>query len=295
MALPITRQTLEYWERIFACDGNERPVRELAEIVVLESLGLEWFDRFTNYLARRKDLQDLPSDLANLERTISMVRIGHAIYLLQSCEGFVDRIDDFSTEPDVEASFFELNLASLFVANGHTVRFVKPTGRKEQDYDLDVLVGSEWVAVEAKTRRDGPLKDAKTIRNALKKARSQLPVDRPGVVGIWIASEFDGRSLGEHAIQAIEQEIHDFLHRTSRVNKVVVLRHTWEGDPPSCRTNVIEIGKCSHCRSLDARKWLDQKHLIYDVTELTQRGMKTAFPSYAPKYGDLFGQPLFPA
>ncbi|HWX65424.1 MAG TPA: hypothetical protein VNZ27_03250 [Rhodanobacter sp.] len=289
MTIPITQQALEHWEEFFIKRGVEIPIFQLAEIVVLEALGLDWFDRFERYLTERKDLRELPGDLADRERAVSRVRIGHMIYLLQSCDGFVDRIEEFRTA-EIEASFFELNFASLFVQNGYTVRFVKPSGRKQEDYDFDVLVDHKWIAVEAKTRRNGPLKDANTIRNALKKARSQLPVDRPGVIGISIASEYEGHNLGEHAIQVIEQEIHEFLHKTSRVNKVIVFRHTWGGQPPACRTNVNEIGKCVHCKSIPARKWTDRQFLISDVSELEQRGTGTAFPSFAPKYGYLLGR-----
>jgi hypothetical protein len=289
MTIPITLHTLEHWEALFIEQGVEIPVFQLADIIVLEALGLEWFDRFTRYLAERKDLQGLPGDLADRERAVSRLRMGHMIYLLQSCDGFVDRIEEFRSQPEVEAPFFELSLASLFVQNGYTIRFVKPSGRKQEDYDFDVLVDEEWIAVEAKTRRNGPLKDASTIRNALKKARLQLPVDRPGVIGIAIASEYEGHTSGEHAIQAIEQEIHKFLHKTSRVNKVIILRHTWEGLPLACRTNVNEIGKCVHCKSTPARKWMDRQFLISDVSELKRRGGETAFPSFAPKYAYLLG------
>lgn len=288
MTILVTQQTLDCWDSFFKEKGVDVPIIQLADIVVLETLGLDWFDRFERYLGDRRDLRELPSELADRERAVSRVRIGHMIYLLQSCEGFVDRIEEFRTA-EIEASFFELNMASLFVQNGYTVRFVKPSGRKQEDYDFDVLVDHEWIAVEVKTRRNGPLRDANTIRNALKKARSQLPIDRPGVIGISIASEYEGHNLGEHAIQLMEQEIHDFLHKTSRVNKVIVLRHTWQGDPPACRTNVNEVGKCVDCKSIPARKWIDRHFLISDVAELEQQGAACAFPSFAPKYGYLLG------
>lgn len=286
MTIPITQETLEYWDAYFINLGLNTPIFQLAKIVVCEALGPDWFERFSDYLSQRKDLQALPQDLADHERAISQIRIGHLIYLLQSCEGFVDRIADFRNA-EIEASFFELSLAAIFVQNGYKLRFVKPCGRKQEDYDFDVCVDHKWIAVEAKTRRNGPIKNTSTIRNALKKARSQLPIDRPGVIGISIASEFDGSSLGKHSIQTIEEEIHEFLHKTSRVNKVIVFYHTWSGQPPVCRTIFHEIGKCVLCKSIPARERIERQYLISSVSELEQKGTVTVFPSFAPQYSYL--------
>lgn len=286
MTLPITQQTLEYWDAYFINHGIKTPIFQLAEIVVLEALGPDWFERFLHYLSERKDLQVLPLDLADHERAISQMRIGHLIYLLQFCDGFVDRIEDIRNA-EIEASFFELSLAAIFVQNGYKLRFVKPSGRKQEDYDFDVSVDHKWIAVEAKTRRNGPIENASTIRNALKKARSQLPIDRPGVIGISIASEYDGCRLGKHSIHTIEQEIHEFLHKTSRVNKVIVFYHIWSGQPPVCRTIFHEIGKCVLCKSIPARESIERKYLISNVSELEQKGTVTVFPSFAPQYAYL--------
>lgn len=284
---PIERSTIENWKAFFLAQGISIPIFELATIVVLEAFGPEWHERFSRYLEERADLRALSGDVADRERAICWIRIAHMIHALQKCDGFAEWIDGMRNH-EVEAAFFELGLATLMVQNGYELRFVKPTGVKGQDYDFDVRIGDQWIAVEAKTRRRGPIKDAATIRNALNKARSQLAVDRPGVIGIALASEYENQALDGHVLHVIQDAIHAFLEKTTRVSKVVVFWHHWQGQPPACRTMVHEVGKCIECRSLPSSQWIDRRFLIDDAEALALRAGRVPFPSFAPEYAGHF-------
>ena len=100
-----------------------------------------------------------------------IVKLGHMLYALRTCQGFIAFIGSLKTR-SLAPTFFELWVANILFTNGYEVTFVETTGVKGSDYDLIASRNGGDLYIEAKSRRDGSILDKHTLTNALTKARS---------------------------------------------------------------------------------------------------------------------------
>jgi hypothetical protein len=202
---------------------------------------------------------------------------------MRNCDGLSDRLDTMQSK-DIEAVIFEIYIGSLLFQKGYPTKFVKPSGKKGHDYDYEIQVDGVWVAVEVKTRRKGPLKDHTTLRNALSEARGQLPINKPTMIAVSIAPQFEGSTFGTHAFEEIKDEVYKFLMGTTRVNTVLIVWDSWEGTPSVRKTMVYEATACNVCNVKPRRFSLPRKYLIenFDI-QASINGQNHGFPSYAPE------------
>ena len=147
----------------------------------------------------------------NQERTL---RIAELLFNLQSVEGINGRLDDLRAGK-VEATYAELEAVRFLLTRGVLFKYVYETGVKGLDYDGQILLRSgERVNCETKCKVESTELSDGTIRNALNKARKQLPSGEPGLVFLKIPELW---VLDSAASPLLTAAINDFLRRTSRV------------------------------------------------------------------------------
>lgn len=163
-----------------------------------------------------------------------IVILGEFLFNLQHIEGFdccVRRLRDGALEPTVA----ELSLASMFYVNDWEFRFVEPIGEKRSDYDYEIILQDGLVAcADTKCKIESTILSKNTILNALKKARTQLPDDKPGIVLIKFPAKWlrtDGH------VATMLEATNEFFRTNTRVVSV-----GFYTDPIAFDGNYMAIG-----------------------------------------------------
>jgi len=247
----------------------------IAEYIIAEALSNEWLEKNISINSRRAAPfdQELDEAASILDFHMSCVRLGHMLYLLKDSPGFDNLLADAATR-DFEPVFFEMHAASLLVSNGYPVTFVRPTGVKGQDYDLQAEIDGHSVAVEVKARRGGLIENTTMLKNTLRKAKKQLPANTPSIICIALSTEYKDADSRQHAKGEINNAIYDFLRGTKQINVVIAFWNTWEGEPLKCTTLATEY------RNHEARNYLGRPWLIAPQKTPVAAVIQNNFPSF---------------
>ncbi|MGR6738693.1 hypothetical protein [Pseudomonas chlororaphis] len=248
----------------------------MAGYIIEQTLGVDWYQQNCALESQRTAPfdQSLEKDVLVLDYHLNFVRLGHMLFLLKDTPGFEQLLTGLSCR-EFEPVFFELHAAALLVQNGYPIQFIRPTGVKGEDYDLAVDIDGQRVAVEVKARRAGPIKDSRSLKNALKKAKEQLPRTSPGIICIAISTEYEVAEAARHIEEEIEATLYHFLSGTKRVNGVLVFWHRWVGNPPVCMTMVKEH------RNHNARNYLGRNWVVNPAIGMpAANGVQNGFPSF---------------
>lgn len=247
----------------------------ITEYIITETLGYEWLERNISIDSPRAAPfnQELDEDTCALDYHLSCVRLGHMLFLLRNSPGINHLLEDAATR-DFEPVFFELYAASLLVSNGYPISFVRPTGLKGQDYDLQAKIDDQLIAIEVKARRGGLIENTTMLRNTLRKAKKQLPAEMPSIICIALSQEYRDLNSGQHSRKEIENAIADFLRGTQQINGVLAFWNSWGGDPLQCITLVTEY------RNHEARNNLERPWLIAPQGAPVAGKIQNGFPSF---------------
>jgi hypothetical protein len=222
----LTKKDLAQTKEHFASSGRVMQWYAMASEVILATLGPDWWKK--NCLSASSDPDEFlrTDDLTEegrFEHQDRIVRLGHMLYALKSCEGFVAFITSLKSR-ELAATFFELWVANILAKNGHEIIFVETTGVRGRDYDLIASRDGRELYIEAKSRRSTPIRNGRTLANALGKARKQLPNTGSSVVFVEIPVEW---TMDDDAEMVVGHTMNSFFRNTSRVNGVVVCWHKW--------------------------------------------------------------------
>lgn len=153
---------------------------------------------------------------------IRIISLADYIWRLMTVEGIWEFVDKLKDKADAQATFLEIESCHVFFKAGYEVRFNKETGQKGLDYDLEFENEKfDTLYVEVKSREQ-TTKDATYIKNALKKAKEQIPKNGNGVIILRLACELLAKNIDE-----IEKEVKLFLKNTGRVKFVIFRFLTW--------------------------------------------------------------------
>jgi hypothetical protein len=189
----------------------------MASVICGYYLGNEWvMDR------HQHDKSLIPTG-TNGESELIMVEIAHYLYGLKHISGFNLMIDKFK-EQDALSVHFELFVAWNYFECGNIVEITLPQRAITRDFDFRVTSQCRVVYnVECKNRSD-PYNKAKSVDNAMKKARKQLPKDGNGMIHIAVSHDMYKMSNG---YLSLKESIQNFLANTSRVKAVVIHHKVW--------------------------------------------------------------------
>lgn len=154
--------------------------------IVKYYMGEDWVDAHTSPFSNKPGYYRLNVAEGSEETSAvggqKVVILGEHLFNLQHIDGVdscIRRLRDGALEPTVA----ELKLAAMFYVNDWEFRFVEPVGEKRSDYDYEITLTDGLVAcADNKCKIESTPLSRNTILNVLKKARRQLPADRPGYV-----------------------------------------------------------------------------------------------------------------
>lgn len=206
-------------------------VRQLVEVSICGCfldvvLGRDWFTRAVLPASEHDDWtqnrlkHDGVSGIVHCHR---VVRLADALFTL-----FINKVDGFDvlrrrfhTRP-TKPCFIETEIASLLTFNGFKVEIMAESGKRGSDFDLAAKKERIELNVEVTGKDELPF-TVNTIKNTLKKKRTQTPSDRPAILYMHVpASWMDNLRKAQ---SQFTEAFTDFFIRSHRLNGIVLV---WE-------------------------------------------------------------------
>jgi hypothetical protein len=150
-----------------------------------------------------------------------VIRLSDAIFTLLRSEGI--RVEwlrqRMGERSDIQATFVELEVASLISHNGGDVRVIEESGIKGQDFDLLATLNGLDISVEVTTVSHRPL-TVQTVLNRLRKKRNQVPDHRPAVLYMHVPAQW---MRGDTVAAPVFLASHQFMRSSRRFNAIILV------------------------------------------------------------------------
>jgi hypothetical protein len=160
--------------------------------VLKHFFGRDWVKQYAVVGASKNSFMfpDLEPQQGREHYIFRVITLAEMLYNLQGIENFDACISQVASG-QIESAFYELSIATMLHAHDHQFRFIRPSGKKTHDYDLEITF-NDGVVLCADTKSKATATDISpnSIRNSLNDAREQLPPDRPGAVFMCVPQKW---------------------------------------------------------------------------------------------------------
>lgn len=244
----LTQDHLDFATFVFVADKVSKTGRcglheteyYLAHQVLRFFLGDEWtrksiFGR-TSAKSRvfRKGRIFLRSDSSEFEDNFRhqdrVIKLAECLYNLQHVSGMAERVAKVEMD-SLEAMYSEFQCARIMASPALQLRFVKPLGNPQGDYDAEITSpAGRLIFCEIKAKQENSELREKTIENSIETARKQLPKDGPGLVWITIPEQWASQ-IGAKAV--VDKAINRALGNSDRLVAILIAWEIWIDDGDS--------------------------------------------------------------
>lgn len=223
----------------------------LSIMIVTFFLGDEWRTKnitqnlFTNerrmgYLRTR-----LETDQERYDHQFRFTLFADALFQLQDCEGFNSKIKELqqitpeNPEVKLEDIAIEFQIANMLVKSGHGVKFRPRTGKKGQDFDIEInFKKTTNTFAEIKCKRDETPVSVTGLVDVLYKAEKQLPDTNSTIIFVRIPTDW---LKNDNLIQEIGKIMQNFFQDVRHINAVVFIWEDWLDLPDSRKVSTIQF------------------------------------------------------
>jgi hypothetical protein len=169
----------------------------------------------------------------------------------------------------IESTMAELDFGMFMSLQGTRFRYVEPSGVKGQDYDVELLYPDGGLACgDIKCKLDGSEFAAKGLLSTLKKARRQLPDDRPGIAFVKVPQEWVDRTNGNLGLgEEVPTLLNEFFKGTRRVVLVAFYSKLTTDTPEGTAINYV----ARQFENADSRFSRTGSWDLFDVTKQKPR------------------------
>ena len=177
--------------------------------------------RYPGYLTMRPVMQGGGMGI-DKDHTLRVVELAEILFNLQGVPG-VEHCLDRMFSGQIEPTLAELDFGMFLHRQGVAFSYVAPSGVKTQDYDVDVPYdGGSVASGDIKCKIEGSNYTEATVLNSLRKARQQLPGDRPGLIFVKVPQEWVDAGTGNLGVgDDVSETLTKFFRDTKRVLLVV--------------------------------------------------------------------------
>jgi len=211
----------------------------LANTVIVHFLGREWLEANIKPDIKRPGFLrlDFSSDVRREASVFRVVELAESLYNLQHIPGFDDCIEQIRAGGDkIQSACAELDFARFLYIHEVDFHFVVRKMRKGEDYDFELTYPDGLkVPADAKCKFETTKIDPAGIHKSLKKAKGQLPKDRPGIIFIkvpqsWISDLEVAKEMvnvGKDFLKTTGRiiSVKFYVSQLQTVNKMVMHRH----------------------------------------------------------------------
>jgi len=259
----------------------------IANTVIVHFLGREWFMAHIRHDAPKKGFLnlDFTSDPKREASTFRVIEFAENLLNLQHLDGFEACIAQMRGGGEkIESTCAELDFGRFLYIHDVPFRFVEPQMAKGSDFDFEVTYPDGLTATaDAKCKFETTAIEPDSLRNAMKKARRQLPADRPGIVFIKVPQRWiEGATTADKMIAVA----HEFLATTGRIASVkFYVSHLQIGDGMVLHRHALKEISNPNNRFDSTRNW-DLFSNYY---------VPPSWNGMPPKWHRIFFWPTFPS
>ena len=192
-----------------------------ANAVIAHCFGRDWFAAHIRHDVSKPGFLnlDFSSDQRREATVFRVVELAENLFNLQHIEGFDACIRQMKGGAEkIESTCAELDFGRFLYIHDIPFRFVEPQMVKGADYDFEITYPDGLkVPADAKCKFESTAINPDSLRNSMKKARAQLPDDRPGIIFIKVPQSWIENPAMAHAMIKVGRE---FLASTGRVASV---------------------------------------------------------------------------
>ena len=222
--------------------------------VLAHFLGEAWLHTYVlygcprqGYLSMNPTMGDcgIGVDKAHTQRVL---QLAETLFNLQGVQGLDQRLDLLSGG-QIESTMAELDFGMFLRMQGSDFRYVPTSGVKGQDYDVELIYPDGLTAcADSKCKLDGSAFSRDGLLSTLKKARKQLPADRPGIAFVkipqgWVDRETGSLGLGDDVADLLDE----FFNSTKRIVLVAFYSRMTTELPEGTAINHV-------CRQFESRR-----------------------------------------
>jgi hypothetical protein len=185
--MPVTRITDEELKEMFdnlpaiARENGTMESLGLGNFVVRKFLSNAWANDRIVPTGKKKGFLTIDESTPERRETTlyRVIDLAEVLINLQNIHGFDGCISKLR-KGDIEGTYAELDLGRLLYAYKVDFRYVRQTGKKGADYDVEITFPDGTIAcTEAKCKIESTEFGAHKVRSSLNKAVDQVPDDRP--------------------------------------------------------------------------------------------------------------------
>lgn len=197
----------------------------VSQVVLTHFLGMDWVEKYVMDARSPIDyLRTAPNSDNDCIRHLSRVtELGEMLINLQYVPGIIERIELLKkiNNPKygrIEDIVAELVCARILFLQKIPFRFIKTTGIKGADYDLEFLLKGQKICCETKCKIEQTEFSEKTILESLKKANEQLPRGNPGVIMVSIPEKWNKETI---LIGTLEKTTKRFYGQNDKIISII--------------------------------------------------------------------------
>lgn len=262
-ATPLTLAILQTKWAGFRASGETlaTALHHVCHSVLEYFFGVEWLHdhvligcRYPGYLTMNPVTQD---DGIGIDKnhTLRVLQLAELLYNLQGVLG-LDHCLDRMFSGQIEPTMAELDFGMFLRRQGVAFSYVTQTGVKTSDYDVEIpYEGGPVACGDIKCKFEGTDYAESSILNSLKKARGQLPSDRPGIIFVKVPQHWLDLSTGNFDID-VSETLAKFFRTTKRIILVVFYaKLTLDGALGTAIAHVVLERENTQSRFAHGRSW----------------------------------------
>jgi hypothetical protein len=183
----ITRQQVTDFLAKRETASPEDRLIEVTNGILVDFLGEAWVESFVYGDAGEPFFRIRSTDpLDRLKHHDRITGLAEMLFNLQDVPGLATRLEDLKSG-NLESTFFELEAGMFLRLCGLDFEYRNRSGTRGSDYELDaVLTQGTRVCCEAKCKLESTLPSERSVADAIRTARAQLPKERAGIVFLKI-------------------------------------------------------------------------------------------------------------
>jgi len=189
--------------------------------IIREAMGVDWLTKHFDPETKKSGVFKLGPGISEEEITQNYraIDLAECIINLKDIQGVGECLARLREAHNPEAGYAELHIGKMLYINQWPFRFVKPQGKRGNDYDLEIEFYEQKRCGDAKCKVESTDISSETVTQTLKNSRTQLPPDGPGVFFMKIPQKWMGNPEWQRI--TVEGALDFFAMGTKRVLSVV--------------------------------------------------------------------------
>jgi hypothetical protein len=184
--------------------------------------GKEWINQKILTLKARMLLQDQNQDFRGEAKLMNLIQmLGEGLFNLRCVKVFENILEKMATD-NIDAALAEIESGRLLKHQGIQFNFVKRTGIKRQDYDIQISDRGAEICCKTKFKTEGTKFSSKLFEDNLSQGKKQLPLDKPSLLLIKVPTEWTDNE------PEVIRSARKIVDKTKRPFGIVCWRESWD-------------------------------------------------------------------